>query len=84
VIKVKLDQAKFDELSEKLYAAEGLQLDTTPGRVCQAAKSGVTVQYSFDGSTVTLEVVHHPFIVSKEYCEEKMRQALTAAGCAPE
>lgn len=71
-----MDQATFDALAEKLEAAEGISLKGTGGEV---EKSGATVNWSYLGQELTLNVVHAPFGL-KSFAESRLKDALEAQG----
>jgi hypothetical protein len=77
VITAKLTPAKFAELAEKLEQEEGLTLTGNAGTL---QKNGVTADWKFDGANLTIQVTHHPFIVSAAFCEGELKAALAEQG----
>jgi hypothetical protein len=70
MVTAQMDRATFDAKAKQLATEQGINLAGDKGQV---SKSGVTVGYSYDGQTLTLNVLKKPFIVSTAYCETQMR-----------
>jgi hypothetical protein len=69
-MQVKMTQAQFDTLAARLKSSQGIEL---AGPVGTIEKMGVKASYAFDGETMTVEILEKPFLVSKEYVEEKLK-----------
>lgn len=80
-MKMKLTREQYEDLEKKLWAQAGLELGGDAGKL---SKDGVTASYDFDGETLTIQVLHHPFLVTKDYCEKQIKDALAAQGYVAE
>lgn len=59
-----LEQKKIELEKEDIHISED------SGEV---SKQGVKVRYSYDGQTLTINVISKPFLVSTGYVEEKIK-----------
>jgi hypothetical protein len=69
-MKVKMTQDEFDAVAARLKSSEGIALNGPTGTI---EKMGVKAGYSYDGETLTVEVMEKPFLVTREYVEEKLK-----------
>ena len=68
-MQVKMTQGEFDAVAVRLKS-EGVALTGPTGTI---EKMGVKAGYSYDGETLTVEVMEKPFLVTREYVEEKLK-----------
>jgi len=68
-MQVKMTQGKFDAVASRLKS-EGIELSGPTGTI---EKMGVKAGYSYDGEMLTVEVMEKPFLVTREYVEEKLK-----------
>jgi hypothetical protein len=68
-MQVKMTQGEFDAVAVRLKG-EGIALSGPTGTI---EKMGVKAGYSYDGETLTVEVMEKPFLVTREYVEEKLK-----------
>lgn len=71
---VAMNRDEFNAKAKQLQA-QGFTLTGDEGNL---SKEGVSVDYVFDGSTLSLTVKHKPMIVTLGYCETKIREWLTS------
>ncbi len=69
-MQMKMTQGEFDAVAARLKSSEGIELS---GRTGTIEKMGVKAGYSYDGETLTVEVMEKPFLVTREYVEEKLK-----------
>lgn len=72
-MQVKMTQVEFDAIGEKLKSSQGIELTGTEGTI---EKMGVKAGYTYDGETLTVEVLEKPFLVTKEFVEDRLKEWL--------
>jgi hypothetical protein len=72
-MQVKMTQAEFEAATARLKSQHGIELSGPEGTI---EKMGVKASYLFDGEALTIQVLEKPFIVSKEYVEDTLKEWL--------
>ena len=72
-MQVKMTSAEFDAVKERLKSSQGIELSGPTGTI---EKMGVKASYAHDGETLTVELIEKPFLVTREYVEEKLKEWL--------
>ncbi len=73
MIAIKMTPEEFQAKAAQLKEQAGIDLQGDKGT---AAGHGVTVNYAYDGTTLSLDVTHKPFFVSVGYCEDQINKWL--------
>ncbi len=72
-MQVKMTQGEFDAVAARLKSSQGIELTGPAGTI---EKMGLKARYSYDGETLTVEVMDKPSFVTREYVEEKLKEWL--------
>ena len=72
-MQVKMTPGQFDAIVERLRSSQGIHLTGPTGTI---EKMGVKAGYVYDGETLTVELLEKPFLVTREYVEEKLKEWL--------
>ncbi|CAN5770141.1 hypothetical protein BH10ACI4_BH10ACI4_15030 [soil metagenome] len=72
-MQVKMTQGEFDAVASRLKSSQGIELNGPQGTI---EKMGVKASYAYDGQTLTVDLLEKPFLVTREYVEEKFKEWL--------
>ena len=76
VVTIPMTRAQFEAKAAQLKAEQGLVITGDTGTL---SKDGVTAKYTYDGVTLTAQIIDHPFVVSMSYCVNKLAAWLQPA-----
>ena len=72
MVHLEMTEAEYDEKVAEL-AAQGIKLVGTRGEV---DRDDVTVAYTYEGGTLTVQIMRKPMFVSLACCESRMQEWL--------
>jgi hypothetical protein len=71
MVSIEITPEGFAADAARLKAEDGIEIAGNSGTI---SKKGVVAQWTYDGKTLQVSIVHKPFIFSVESCEHRIKE----------